>query len=156
MYKYMFLAIISLFSNAFAQQNTPLTTIVYISVNNYETQPNWEFQITPIIQQDLQSFVDQYNMPLQVNRFYNVVVGVDFHSYLFYAMDESYEAFFAVTAINKVNDPNEKPNPKCVFLLSPSLGEGDFHPNVVTNFNGANCSYVMEGELHKISLDIHR
>ena len=149
MHKYLLLAITFLFANVFAQtvsnQKKIFTkTINNISVVNHEEQTNWEFQITPITQQDLQYFINQDGEKIPVNQF----IKINNNNTTFIAVGNgNFDLLYSVTAISDYMEPTNRGKAQCIFLLSP------FDVSV-SNIYSANCSYTNADGINVLTLNI--
>lgn len=107
-----------------------------IKVNN-PAQTNWQFEITPITQQNLVTFTDANSVPIPVNTF--IPVQNNFYYGFSFSKGADFDIIYSVTAISYDTDAYVRGNPKCVFLLTglkPAVPE-----NYVNNFAGAACKF---------------
>ena len=140
MYKYLFLAIISLFANVFAQtvnnQQKFFSEIFNdVQIERYNEQPNWKFKITALNHEESQWFFGPNENLIQTNEF----IKLDSSLYFFVSISEGdFNPEHSVTAIYESINPPYNNNPECVFLLSANISSNKLD----SNMNGAACNYV--------------
>lgn len=128
--------------SSYAQANSLLENTLnahtsrIIKVKN-PAQTNWQFEITPITQQNLVSFTDNNSAIIPVNTF--IPIQNNFYYGFSFSKGADFDIIYSVTAISYDTDAYTKGNPKCVFLftgLKPAVPE-----NYVNNFAGATCKF---------------